>query len=439
MLIQLLFSMDERESKDKSMKIRMGNAETARQGKIRSANLYGYSYNKTDNTLRIIPDEAEIVKKIFALRLEGKGSRIIANILNEEGYRARKGGEFKPHVINRILQHPAYCGKIVRNKYEVKTMFGENSQTLKDKSDWIILDSDRVDKIIEDDEFEKAQEMIKESTAHNIKKGKYQGRSELATKIICGNCGGTFTRNSDNKKRAYGEYKRYFYNCGTKKKKSASVCNMRNVNEEEFYNIIEKYCEDGYLRTYGIKALGLLKHKIEKHIENIKAINNKENENLLIEKEKEVNNLKEQLERLVITSITDSSDAMREIYDKLQKELDDKIKVLESEIKKLNMKERQKEFIIGISRRLINMAEKRMNQIPNSITKEEFINNYLIKFFVTNDSVSAITIVENMLYNTGLILGIIDNQNCSTYKKNKKFIELTKRLVQYTGDKIDFN
>ena len=439
MIIQFLFSMDERESKDKSMKIRMGNAETARQGKVRSINLYGYSYNKIDNTLRIIQDEAEIVKKIFALRLEGKGSRIIANMSNEEGYRARKGGEFKPHVVNRILQNPTYCGKVVRNKYEVKTMFGENSQTLKDKSDWIILDSDKVDKIIEDDVFEKVQELIQESTSHNIKKGKYQGRSELATKIICSNCGGTFTRNSDTKKRAYGEYKRYFYNCGTKKKKSASVCNMRNVTEAELYNIIEKYCEDGYLKTYAIKSLNLLKDKVKKHIENIKAIKNEENEILLIEKEKEVNNLKEQLERLMIKSITDSSDAMREIYNKLQNELDDKIKILELEIKDLKIAEEEKESIIEFSRGFIDIAEKYISKIPNTISKEEFISNYLINFVVTKDNVETITIIEKLTYKVALVLGIVNDKKSQIYNNNKEFIDLTRELVKYTGDIIPIN
>lgn len=436
MIIQFLFSMDERESKDKSMKIKMGYAETAKKGKVRATNLYGYKYSKIDNTLRIIEDEAKAIRRIFELRLQGKGSRVIANILREEGYKTRNKVDFRPNVVNRILQNQTYCGKVVRNKLDTNSMFGDNSRILKDKSEWIIQDSDKVDRIIEDEVFDRVQELIEKSTSHNIKKGQYQGRSELATKIICSNCNSTFTRNSDSKKRSYGEYKRYFYNCGMKKRKSASVCNMRNVTESELYNIIEKYCEDGYLKTYGLKALNLLREKIEKHVENIKAMKNEENEILVIEKEKEVNNLKEQLERLVIKSITDSSDAMREIYDKLQKELDSKIKVLESEIKKLKIEESEKEFIISTAREIIDRAEYHINNIPNSITREEFISEYLIRFVVTKDNIETLTRIEMLMYKTALVLGIDDRKEGEVYEDNKEFIDEMRESVKYTGEKL---
>ena len=214
---------------------------------------------------------------------------------------------------------------------------------------------------------------------------------------------------------------------------------MRNVTEAELYNIIEKYCEDGYLKTYAIKSLNLLKDKVKKHIENIKAIKNEENEILLIEKEKEVNNLKEQLERLMIKSITDSSDAMREIYNKLQNELDDKIKILELEIKDLKIAEEEKESIIEFSRGFIDIAEKYISKIPNTISKEEFISNYLINFVVTKDNVETITIIEKLTYKVALVLGIVNDKKSQIYNNNKEFIDLTRELVKYTGDIIPIN
>ena len=141
----------------------------------------------------------------------------------------------------------------------------------------------------------------------------------------------------------------------------------------------------------------------------------------------------------MIKSITDSSDAMREIYNKLQNELDDKIKILELEIKDLKIAEEEKESIIEFSRGFIDIAEKYISKIPNTISKEEFISNYLINFVVTKDNVETITIIEKLTYKVALVLGIVNDKKSQIYNNNKEFIDLTRELVKYTGDIIPIN
>ena len=67
--------------------------------------------------LEIIPEEAEIVRKIFHKYVfEGKGSSIIANELNAEGYTSARGAIFRQDSIVRILKNEKYCGDLIQWK-----------------------------------------------------------------------------------------------------------------------------------------------------------------------------------------------------------------------------------------------------------------------------------------------------------------------------------
>lgn len=64
-----------------------------------------YGYKTVDNELVIVPEEAECVRKVFALREKGLKMREIAEAVTEEGYRTQKGLEFNCSTIQNILKH----------------------------------------------------------------------------------------------------------------------------------------------------------------------------------------------------------------------------------------------------------------------------------------------------------------------------------------------
>ena len=100
--------------------------KTIESGKHIVESAYGYKViRKIDpkNAQRTIgyrvinEEEAPILKRIFEERINnGLGGKAIAVLLNQDGSRARKGGEWSGARIYQILRNPLPCGLILWNK-----------------------------------------------------------------------------------------------------------------------------------------------------------------------------------------------------------------------------------------------------------------------------------------------------------------------------------
>ncbi len=122
-------------SKDLSQKVKTSLWTRKERGQYISANApFGYEKSLGDRHMLVICDEeAEVVRKIFSLALQGDSSYQIAKKLNLEnipapaGFKTRKGKTSrKPKgdkfywsnsVICSILRNPVYVGKIIRNHH----------------------------------------------------------------------------------------------------------------------------------------------------------------------------------------------------------------------------------------------------------------------------------------------------------------------------------
>ena len=114
--LTIMASIAQEESRKTSERVKWGIRRQMEKGYV-----YGYShmlgYRITDGKLEIIPEEAEIVRKIFHKYVfEGKGSSIIANELNAEGYTSARGAIFRQDSIVRILKNEKYCGDLIQWK-----------------------------------------------------------------------------------------------------------------------------------------------------------------------------------------------------------------------------------------------------------------------------------------------------------------------------------
>ena len=103
-MIGVLSSFNQLESENIAMRTAMGRYATAREG--------GYAggkpplgYRAVDGQLVIVPEEAEVVRLVFALRSEGKTLQGITDELNSRGYTSKKGNEFKHSAIQTILNN----------------------------------------------------------------------------------------------------------------------------------------------------------------------------------------------------------------------------------------------------------------------------------------------------------------------------------------------
>lgn len=69
-------------------------------------------YRKQEGGLLVVAEEAEIVRRIYALRKQGLKLQEIADILNAENIPTKRGGKWYPCTVRYILDNPKYRGYI---------------------------------------------------------------------------------------------------------------------------------------------------------------------------------------------------------------------------------------------------------------------------------------------------------------------------------------
>ena len=101
-----------------------------------------YDYRSVKGKIEIVPEEAEVVRRVFAAYLSGMGTPTIAAILRREHVPTRMGGEWNITHIAEMLKNEKYKGdallqktysrdhlskKVVRNQGELPQYYIENS------------------------------------------------------------------------------------------------------------------------------------------------------------------------------------------------------------------------------------------------------------------------------------------------------------------------
>lgn len=123
-----------------------GKAERARTGRIPQGTgrgCYGYHYNRETGQREIVPEQAEIVRRIFESFDLGHSLLGIVNRLNAEGVLTLSGKQWYPPTAYHILQNEAYTGRtIYRRTQVVKVRDGRSGRAKKrvverDADEWI--------------------------------------------------------------------------------------------------------------------------------------------------------------------------------------------------------------------------------------------------------------------------------------------------------------
>lgn len=157
---------------------------------------FGYRKDPKDrHKLLIDEEEADIVRRIFQMTLDGISSHKIAQIFNAEGvktpieYKMERGiatmtpkgkrFEWSGSTICQMLRNVTYAGDIVYDKYETPEVSGKSR--LKPRSEWKVF-RDHHEAIIDRDTFEYIQK------SRGVKKAVKHKRHPLIGKMECGYC-----------------------------------------------------------------------------------------------------------------------------------------------------------------------------------------------------------------------------------------------------------
>ena len=156
-----------------------------------------YGYTNIDGEMVIVPEEAEIIKRIFAECLSGKGGGTIARGLNKDKIPARRGNHWSSGTVIDMLRNEKYMGDVLLQKTYTDSNYNRHSNT-GEKDQYYYMDNH--EPIISREDFAKAQDLIDERAkmkCKGVKKNVYLNRYALSGKIVCGECGRNFRRKTN--------------------------------------------------------------------------------------------------------------------------------------------------------------------------------------------------------------------------------------------------
>lgn len=204
LLITILSSQAQEESRNLSENTRWGLVRRFENG-IMSINHNKFmGYTKDENgDLVIVPEEAEIVRRIFRLFLEGSSYVQIAKILESEGILTVTGKkEWCPSVIDQMLQNEKYMGDALLQKtYTVDFLTKKRVKNQGIVQQYYIQDNHEA--IIPKELYYRVQEekarrasLCKSAATRRAKKeqSKYSSKYSLSDIMICKECGQPYRR-----------------------------------------------------------------------------------------------------------------------------------------------------------------------------------------------------------------------------------------------------
>lgn len=193
--LTLYSTLAENESKSLSQNVKWSNQKRFQNGTYKlSSPAYGYDWN--GENLVINPEQAEVVRYIFAETLSGKGALVIARQLEEKGIPAPKGKRWVASTLQGMLTNERYTGEVILQKTYTDDSFNRHANH--GERDQYILPNHH-EAIISKEDFDTVAAIIEQrSREKGIEKNstKYQNRYVFSGRIICGECGNTFKRRS---------------------------------------------------------------------------------------------------------------------------------------------------------------------------------------------------------------------------------------------------
>lgn len=194
------FMFSRYEHKIINKRLNAGRVSSQKEGKfVGSIAPYGYEIVKIrgekGNTLKIVPEEAKIVKKIFDWYTEeGLGTGQIANRLNDLHIPPRNAAEWISGTVRQMIDNEHYLGKTLSKKRPIKKQFVDGKIVKKAyrSKDYDLYDG-RHEPIVTEEQFDLVQKIRKEKYVAPAKIS-FEVSNPFAGLIRCEICGSLMNR-----------------------------------------------------------------------------------------------------------------------------------------------------------------------------------------------------------------------------------------------------
>ncbi len=201
-MIALHGSFAQAESESISKNVSWGKQKAFAEGKVTFQYKHLLGYKKGDDGKpEIVPEEAETVRMIYDLFLDGYSMTDIAKRLTLlERKTAHGKTEWHREIIRSILKNEKYAGDALLQKSFIVDCINKKAKKNNGERPMYLV-TDHHEPIIDRDTYNRAQQELARRTSKRkisdktiTEQGKYTSKYALSELLICGNCGTPYRR-----------------------------------------------------------------------------------------------------------------------------------------------------------------------------------------------------------------------------------------------------
>ena len=250
LLLTIMSSLAQQEVESLSQNVKMGLQMKMKRGELIGFNgCYGYDYHTEDKSITVNEEEAEIVRMIYDMYLEGYGTTTIAKRLMELGIKNKKGEvSWHTHGVMGMIKNEKYKGDILLgktfttdpiSKRRLANMGEENQYYLRDHHEPIV--SREIWDKAEEIRMKRSRNKVVETTGN---RERYTRQYSFSSMCECAYCGHKLTRRT---RHSRSDYEKPVWQCMNATKNGIDNCpNCKAVDEA--------ILEGAFLDAFGLLA-----------------------------------------------------------------------------------------------------------------------------------------------------------------------------------------
>lgn len=350
--IQFQFLINEMPVTDTSKKVKSVIQRRQQDGKWICAAPYGYIINKRQE-FELVPTEADIVRRIFQLYIDGWGYKKIAGWLTDEGIptprmaeRDRKeaaGEEYRREVrpawsivtVQGILDNDFYIGTLRQGKYTRKKING--AELKRDTTEHLVFENHH-QPIIDYRTFATVR-ALRESRSTSHYRGVKKNDNVYSGFLECGDCGSPmFAMSRRDIKDAY--------RCGNYHRRGLKGCTSHHIRVDKLDELLKLYVKK--VKDNSAAMLERLNADLAKETEDVAETEQSAAnlEAVLTELQEELKATKRQRIRDIMRH-PEREETLEQTYDELESDLLNRIEGLQNQ---LTMTQNKRNTIIRVNR-----------------------------------------------------------------------------------------
>ena len=257
--LSVLSSMAQEESRSISTNVKWSLEKKFKNGNIHRTKVYGYDFGIGADDLVINEEQAEVVRMIFSLFVQGYNGNDIKKILDDRKISSRDGSVWRYSSIRNILANEKYCGDAMCQK-TITEDYLTHKAVKNDNRATKYLVRDHHPAIISRDVFEVAKSLLEKGQS---KEKNIVTKYPLTNLVYCGECHRNMHRHHVNSGRPSSKV---ILDCRHNPIQE-STCSGLTINADLVINTIKHAINDLISRK---EIVGRLIFEISKSLDNEK-------------------------------------------------------------------------------------------------------------------------------------------------------------------------